>query len=68
VHQLRIHDARHQAAFLMASAVRSIYEIQLMLGHSDPKVTMRFAHLSAKTLLKAANAGSAIVSRLVAAA
>ncbi|MEI2659439.1 MAG: hypothetical protein V9G11_05280 [Bifidobacterium adolescentis] len=33
------------------------------LGHSDPKVTMRYAHLSAKALQDAANAASVIVRK-----
>ena len=43
---------------------RSLY-VQQILGHSDPKVTMRYAHLSAKALQEAANAGSVIVPKVV---
>ena len=33
----------------------TLYEVQQILGHSDPKVTMRYAHLSTKALQEAAN-------------
>lgn len=51
---------------MLVSGGRSLYEVQQILGHSDPKVTMRYAHLSSKTLQEAANAGSVIVPRVVA--
>lgn len=58
---IRIHDLRHSFASFLVSGGRSLYEVQQILGHSDPKVTMRYAHLSAKSLQQAANAGSMIV-------
>ena len=61
--QIRIHDLRHGFASLLVSGGRSLYEVQQILGHSDPKVTMRYAHLSAKALQEAANAASVIVGR-----
>lgn len=59
--KLRIHDLRHQFASTLVSGGRTLYEVQHILGHSDPKVTMRYAHLSHSTLRDAANAGSVIV-------
>jgi len=41
---------------------RTLYEVQAILGHSDPKVTQRYAHLSTKALQEAANAASAVIS------
>ncbi len=61
--KIRIHDLRHGFASMLVSGGRSLYEVQQILGHSDPKVTMRYAHLSSKTLQEAANAGSVIVPR-----
>lgn len=61
---VRIHDLRHSFASRLVCNGRSLYEVQQILGHSDPKVTMRYAHLSAKTLQEAANAGSVIVPRM----
>lgn len=58
---LRIHDLRHTFASLLVSNGRSLFEVQQILGHSDPKVTMRYAHLSSKALLEASNAGSVVV-------
>ncbi len=60
---IRIHDLRHTFASFLVSRGRSLFEVQQILGHSDPKVTMRYAHLSAKALQEAANAGSMIVKK-----
>ena len=62
--KIRIHDLRHGFASMLVSSGRSLYEVQQILGHSDPKVTKRYAHLSSKTLPDAANAGSVIVPRV----
>ena len=45
------------ASFLVNSG-RTLYEVQHILGHSDTKVTERYAHLSTKTLQDAANSAS----------
>ena len=37
---------------------RTLYEVQHILGHSDPKVTQRYAHLSTDTLHAAVDAAS----------
>ena len=55
VPDVRLHDLRHQFASLMANGGRSLYEVQKVLGHSDPKVTMRYAHLQPSTLNEAVN-------------
>ncbi len=62
---VRSHDLRHSFASRLVCNGRSLYEVQQILGHSDPKVTMRYAHLSARTLQEAANAGSVIVPKAV---
>jgi integrase len=54
--RLRLHDLRHQYASLLVNAGRSLYEVQQILGHSDPKVTTRYAHLAPSTLQAAASA------------
>lgn len=61
IQSLRIHDLRHSFASFLVNGGRSLYEVQQILGHSDPKVTMRYAHLSTKALQEAANAASVIV-------
>lgn len=58
---LRVHDLRHQYASLLVNAGRSLYEVQQVLGHSDPSVTTRYAHLSSKSLQDAANSASVII-------
>ena len=56
--KLRLHDLRHQYASMLVNAGRSLYEVQQILGHSDPKVTERYAHLTPSTLQQAANSVS----------
>ena len=46
VKRIRIHDMRHSFASQLAMAGVSIYSIQALLGHTDVKTTMRYAHLS----------------------
>jgi integrase len=55
---LRLHDFRHQFASFLVNAGHIIYEDQKILGHSDTKVTERYAHLSLNTLQAAANSAS----------
>ena len=45
------------ASFLVNDG-RTLYEVQQILGHSDPKVTMRYAHLSTKALREVANSAA----------
>lgn len=66
VEKLRIHDLRHSFASFLVSGGRSLYEVQQILGHSDPKITMRYAHLSSEALRDAANVASVLVPRLAA--
>jgi integrase len=55
---LRLHDLRHSYASFLVNGGRTLYEVQQILGHSDAKVTQRYAHLSTKTLQEAANSAS----------
>lgn len=52
---VRLHDLRHSFASFLVNAGCSLYEVQRCLGHYDPKVTMRYAHLAPQVLVKAAN-------------
>jgi site-specific recombinase XerD len=52
---LRLHDLRHNYASMLVNSGRTLYEVQQILGHSDSKVTERYAHLSTATLQDAAN-------------
>jgi integrase len=55
---LRLHDLRHQHASFLVNAGHTLYAVQKILGHSDAKVTERYAHLSSATLLAASNSVS----------
>ncbi|WP_315763863.1 tyrosine-type recombinase/integrase [Sphingomonas sp. Y38-1Y] len=57
---VRVHDLRHSMASNAANAGQSLFVIGQILGHSQPRTTMRYAHLSNETLHKAANAASAV--------
>jgi integrase len=59
---LRIHDLRHQYASFLVNSGRSLYEVQQILGHKDPTVTQRYAHLSSRSLQDAANSASDAIS------
>jgi integrase len=59
---LRIHDLRHQYASFLVNSGRTLYEVQNILGHSDPSVTQRYAHLSSKAMQEAANSASDIIN------
>lgn len=51
---VRIYDLRHTFASFLVNAGHSLYEAQKMLGHGDPRTTMRYAHLGQASLLAAA--------------
>lgn len=61
VPHLRIHDLRHQFASFLVNSGRTLYEVQQILGHSNPIVTQRYSHLSSKSLQEAANSASVII-------
>lgn len=58
---LRLHDLRHQAASNLINSGSSLYIVQQILGHSNPSVTQRYAHLSMKTLNDASDNASVII-------
>jgi integrase len=60
---LRIHDLRHQYASFLVNSGRTLYEVQQILGHSDPSVTQRYAHLSSRSLQEAANSASVAIMK-----
>lgn len=60
---LRMHDLRHQFASFLVNDGRTLYEVQKILGHSDAKVTERYAHLSLATLQAASNSASVAMKR-----
>lgn len=60
---VRIHDLRHTFASFLVNTGHSLYEVQKMLGHADPRTTMRYAHLEHAALLAAAETVSALFTR-----
>jgi hypothetical protein len=60
---VRLHDLRHSFASFLVNSGRSLYEVQRLLGHHDPKMTMRYAHLSPGALIDAANVVGQMVTR-----
>ena len=55
---LRIHDLSHSfASFLVSNGV-SLWTVSTLLGHSDPKISTRYAHLTTKALESAVNVAS----------
>jgi integrase len=60
---IRLHDLRHMAASAILNSGHSLYVVQKILGHSDPSVTQRYAHLSTATLQDAANSISTYLDK-----
>ena len=50
---VRMHDLRHSFASQLVNSGRSLYEVQILLGHSNMKMTQRYAHLSNESLMSA---------------
>jgi integrase len=46
IEDFHFHDCRHDAASRMVSAGVPLGTIQQLLGHSNPSMTMRYAHLA----------------------
>lgn len=63
IEKMRIHSCRHQFADLVISSGRSLYDVQVLLGHSDPRVSQRYARLSMHTLKEAANTASVVMPK-----
>lgn len=55
---VRIHDLRHTFASRLVSRGRSLYEAQRLLGHADPRTTLRYAHLDMGVMHDASNAAA----------
>ena len=60
--ELRLHDLRHSFASFLVNSGHSLYEVQKLLGHHDPKVTMRYAHLSPEAMIAAVNVVGNVVA------
>jgi integrase len=56
--KMRLHDLRHMYATFCVNNGCSILEVSKLLGHADTRVSQRYSHLSASTMLKAASSVS----------
>lgn len=59
---VRIHDLRHTFASLLINKGVSLYEVQMLLGHSNVQMTQRYAHLAPDRLHRRAEIVGGIVS------
>jgi integrase len=59
---VRLHDLRHSFASFLVNKGTSLYVVQDLLGHTQPRTTQRYAHLARQTLLDAAEVVSGVVS------
>ena len=58
---VRIHDLRHSAASFMINAGIDLFAVGRVLGHADHQSTMRYSHLANDTLMRAVEAGAAMM-------
>ena len=59
----RLHDLRHSFASFLVNGGVSLYVVQGLLGHTQPRMTQRYAHLAQDTLLTAAEVVGQVVTR-----
>ncbi len=60
---VRIHDLRHTFASILVNSGHTLYEVQRILGHCDPRTTMRYAHLGQDALMEAAEKAGRFFAR-----
>jgi len=53
ISNFRFHDLRHHYASTLVMRRVDLHTVQMLLGHSDPKMTMRYAHLAPEHLREA---------------
>ena len=59
--EVRMHDLRHSYASALVNNGRSLYEVQILLGHSTSMMTQRYAHLSNESLMSAASCAGSLI-------
>jgi integrase len=62
---LRLHDLRHSFASFLVNEGVSLYVVQGLLGHTQPRTTQRYAHLAQDTLNNAAELVATVIGRPV---
>lgn len=60
---VRMHDLRHSFASFLVNHGRTLYEVQRLLGHTQIRTTMKYAHLAKETLVDAANSAVAALGK-----
>jgi integrase len=63
ISKMRIHATRHLFGDALVASGRSLYDVQVLLRHSDPRVSQRYARLSMHTLKEAANTVSLFATK-----
>lgn len=61
--KMRAHTLRHQFADSVLANGGSLYAVQLLLGHSDPRVSQRYGKLSLAAQREAANGASVLLPK-----
>jgi len=59
--EMRIHDAKHFFCSALASSGRTLFEIQILAGHVDPRTTLRYSAISSKVLHSASSTASDMI-------
>ncbi len=52
IKDLHLHDTRHEFATRVVRAGKSLYQLQRVMGHASPQMTMRYSHLRDADLLE----------------
>jgi integrase len=60
---VRLHDLRHSYASNLVNGGVSLYVVQQLLGHTNPRTTQRYAHLEQDTLAKASEVAAETLKR-----
>jgi integrase len=60
---VRLHDLRHSFASFLVNEGVSLYVVQGLLGHTQARMTQRYAHLAPQTLLDAAEVAAVVIQR-----
>jgi hypothetical protein len=55
------HDLRHSFASFLVNQGVSLYVVQGLLGHTQARMTQRYAHLASQTLLDAAEVVASLI-------